>query len=84
MKTHRLIPSLLLLTVGGSFAQPAPIPRPQPPKPGAHKPGSNTGGSATDFDLPAEFRTIDGSANNTANAAWGTPGTAFVRLAPSE
>lgn len=84
MKTHRLIPALLLLAVSGSFAQPAPIPRPQPPKPGAHKPGTNTGGSATDFDLPAEFRSVDGSANNTANSTWGTPGTPFVRLAPSE
>jgi peroxidase len=84
MKTTRLIHTALLLALSSGFAQQPPIPRPQPPKPGAHKPGSNTGGSATDFDLPTEFRSVDGSANNTANAAWGTPGQAFIRLAPAE
>jgi len=35
------------------------------------------------FVLPAEFRTVDGSANNAANSAWGTPNKPFRRLAPS-
>jgi len=35
------------------------------------------------FVLPAEFRTVDGSANNAANSAWGMPNKPFRRLAPS-
>lgn len=91
MKTTRY-PSLrpihtaLLLSLSTVFAtaQQAPIPRPQPPKPGAHQPGSQRGGSATNFDLPAENRSVDGASNNTANPNWGTPGVAFIRLAPSD
>jgi len=80
----RYIHAALLLAISTALAQNAPIPRPQPPKPGSHKPGTPPKGSATDFDLPAEFRAVDGSANNTANPAWGTPSQAFIRLAPSE
>ncbi len=35
------------------------------------------------FILPSEFSTLDGSANNLNNAAWGTPGLAFKRLVPN-
>ena len=75
---------LLSLSTVFSTAQQAPIPRPQPPKPGAHQPGSHRGDSATNFDLPVENRSVDGSSNNTANPTWGTPGTTFLRLAPSD
>ena len=35
------------------------------------------------FVLPTEFRTVDGSGNNQANSAWGTPDKPFRRLAPN-
>lgn len=39
------------------------------------------GGNLT--SQPLEFRSFDGSGNNLANTAWGTPGTAFLRLTTS-
>jgi hypothetical protein len=35
------------------------------------------------FILPTEFRSVDGSGNNQANSAWGTPDKPFRRLAPN-
>ncbi|WP_146849735.1 peroxidase family protein [Brevifollis gellanilyticus] len=61
----------------------------QPPQNGqAPKPPQNAGkpqppAMPASFILPAEFRTVDGSANNAANPTWGTPNQPFVRLAPN-
>ncbi len=61
--------------------QPPQGQRPQPPQnPGVPRPPS----LPVSFELPEEFRTTDGSANNVANPDWGTPDKPFVRLTPSD
>ncbi len=52
---------------------------PMPQNPGQPRPPA----MPTSFILPEEFRTVDGSGNNLANAMWGTPDQAFSRLAPN-
>src|SRR5207302_4077659 len=34
--------------------------------------------------VPADFRSIDGTGNNTAHPAWGSAGSTFLRAAPAE
>lgn len=60
---------------------PKPEKKPEPPKkPGVPRPI----GLPKDFVLPSEFRSADGSGNNTANPEWGRPDKVFRRLAPAD
>jgi peroxidase len=60
---------------GGANQQP-PMPRPRqrPPTP---PPGNNPGGPAVPMDFPIEFRTYDGTANNSRD--WGMAETEYLR-----
>jgi len=65
---------------------PQPTGQPQNPPQNPPPPPSNAGqpqppSLPASFVLPAEFRSADGSANNQANSAWGTPDRPFRRLA---
>lgn len=65
----------------GNPPQHPPVGKPQPPKnPGVPRPTA----LPESFTLPEEFRTADGSANNVANAEWGTPNKPFRRLVPAD
>lgn len=55
-------------------------PQPRPPEPPAVTPA----GLPPSFVLPEEFRTLDGSDNNPANPAWGTPNQPFLRKVPAD
>lgn len=64
---------------GGGGQQPQGPPPPPPPP-------VNNGGTTPplDFDLPDEFRSIDGSGNNAAHPEWGMAGQVFLRMASSD
>ncbi len=57
-----------------------PIPRPQPPKPQIRPQPPLPPGTPTIIDLPAEFRTVNGTGNNPTQNLWGSAGQPFLRL----
>ncbi len=77
-----------LLGAGSAPAAPArpsaaPIPPPAPPRPGSHTAQPKPGSTGLSIELPAELPSLDGSGNNLAKPTQGTPGAAFIRLAPA-
>ena len=87
--------ALALLVMSGTFLEliaqnrpprdAAPIPtqgrRPQQPQP---TPPPNNNGDELSIELPAEFRTIDGTYNNLENSHWGAAEEQFLRLTTVE
>ncbi|MEZ5300802.1 MAG: peroxidase family protein [Verrucomicrobiales bacterium] len=59
---------------------PRAVKRPSAPQP-APPPPIQSGGQ---FQFPAEFRTIDGTSNNSANSTLGSAGTPMIRLSPAD
>lgn len=58
------------------------IPRPRPPKPPLRPQPPAPVGTPAEIDLPAEFRSINGTGNNVLNNLWGSADQPFIRLGP--
>lgn len=69
-----------------------PAPRPQPPPPSGQppRPPADHAGKPlppaipASFVMPSEFRSYDGTGNHEVNAALGSAGRVFIRLAPDD
>ena len=69
---------------GNRSGDPGPIPRPQPERQRDHRRAPNPAtvpGIPSNVDVPAEVRTIDGTANHATDLTLGSADQAFIRLA---